>query len=56
MVASQLGRCRLEAGISAHVLTAKTRRASYPRTPGMGILQEKEEPDCELKFQQYVLK
>jgi hypothetical protein len=47
MVASELGRYRLEASISAYVLTAETRRASHPRTPSMGILQKEEEPDCE---------
>jgi hypothetical protein len=47
MVASELGRCGLEASVSTHVLAAKTGRASHPRISGMGILQKEEEPDCE---------
>jgi hypothetical protein len=48
MVASKLGRCRLETGISANVLAAETRRTSYLGTSGMGVLQKEEKFNGEL--------
>jgi hypothetical protein len=53
MVASELGRCGLETSISAHVLAAKTRRTSHPRTTSVGILQKEEEPDSEFTLIHY---
>jgi len=48
VVASKLGRCGLETSISAHVLAVETRRTSYSRTSGMGIIQKEEELNGEL--------